>query len=159
MGFSQKAMLKHALYMLLPFIMVWQINAVASTNSKSKTISYNRYETSTILTHKKQTNPLLSTVTMTFSNSIVSIGEAMNYLLQFSGYQVMPEIDQKSALYYRLQQPLPFVNRTIHNMKIQEALRLFAGKSLFTLIQDPLHRYISFQMVKKAKPLWSEHDR
>ncbi len=129
--------------------------AFSQPNDNKQSIRINRYETRINSLKSDQVNPLLTQVDVRFPDSIVSVGDAVNYLLQFSGYQLLPESKGNSPVDYMLEQPLPFVDRELRHIRIQDGLELLAGKSIFHLVQDPLHRYVGFQLNQQAKPLWS----
>jgi len=108
-----------------------------------------RYSTLPELPTAAQVDLLAATVTVSFPARIYTVGEAVKYLLQRSGYrladaQVLPhETTDLLAL------PLPAVHRNLGPVTLVQALETLAGPS-FQLINDPVHRLISFELCPAA---------
>lgn len=93
-----------------------------------------------------QTDALVQIFQVRFPPSVKTIGDAMHYLLRFSGYRLvesqhlMIEARQLFAL------PLPQVNRVLGPLTLEEGLLTLAGKP-FGLLVDPVHRLIAFRLL------------
>lgn len=91
-----------------------------------------------------QTDLLVTTVSLQFPERIQTLGEAVGYLLQRSGYRlanvetIVPDTVGLFAL------PLPAVHRSLGPMTLRDALNTLAGPA-FRLVQDPVHRLITFE--------------
>lgn len=89
---------------------------------------------------------LLSTIiTVRFSERIQMLGEAMHYLLQRSGYRLADHHAANSAITDLLALPLPAVHRSLGPILLKQALETLIGP-VFRLVQDPVHRLISFEL-------------
>ncbi|MCE3238126.1 MAG: putative exported protein [Gammaproteobacteria bacterium] len=130
--------------------------APSLTYAGNDNVEVGRYVTATTKPTAAQINPLLAVVSVTFPSAITTVGDAMNYLLRFSSYTLIPEAQRTPAEKAMLTQPLPLVNRQFQAIPLQEALEVLAGKSVFTLVQDPLHRWVHFRLNQEANRLWRE---
>jgi len=92
-----------------------------------------------------QTDLLSQTIQVRFPANIKTIGEAMDYILRFSGYNLVPEHERSVDLKNTLLKPLPAVDRDFGPMSLKDALVTLAG-SAFALKTDPLNRTINFQL-------------
>jgi conjugative transfer region protein (TIGR03748 family) len=116
-------------------------------------IQKSRYVTTNTGLASYQKNLLSQTVNMTFPASIKTIGEAVNYLLRFSGYSVVNVKQQSEAMQAIMSQELPETLRQINNATITQALLGLVGDS-FQVLYDPVHRLISFSLKPKEKPIY-----
>ncbi|MCP3994765.1 MAG: hypothetical protein GY722_06845, partial [bacterium] len=73
-----------------------------------------------------------------------TVGEAVRYLLQRSGYRLptAESIGPDTVVLFGL--PLPAVHRSLGPMTLRDALATLAGPA-FYLVQDPVHRLITFE--------------
>jgi len=92
-----------------------------------------------------QVDLLSQTIQVRFPQDVQTIGQAMDYLLRFSGYKLMPEDLQHQALKSTLHKPLPIVDRQFGPMPLKDALSTLAGPA-FTLVEDPLNREVDFKL-------------
>ena len=94
-----------------------------------------------------QTDLLVTTVTLHFSKHIQTVGEAVGYLLQRSGYHLadVETIGPDTVSLFAL--PLPAVHRRLGPMTLHDALKTLAGPA-YRLVQDPVHRLITFERCK-----------
>ncbi len=92
---------------------------------------------------KAQAELLETTVTVQLPARIQTIGEAVRYLLQRSGYRLATEesIEPDTLALFALS--LPTVHRHLGPMTLRDALETLAGPA-FHLVQDPVHRLITF---------------
>lgn len=97
---------------------------------------------------------LSQTIQVRFPQIVQTIGDAMNYLLRYSGYSLVEEAHQNTALKITLQKPLPLVDREFQIVSLRDALTTLAGP-VFTLVQDDLNREVDFHVkpnfIKKKK--------
>ncbi len=91
-----------------------------------------------------QTDLLATAITVQFPERIQTVGEAIPYLLQRSGYRLATakSIGPDTAVLFAL--PLPAVHRSLGPMTLKDTLETLAGQA-FHLVQDPVHRLISFE--------------
>lgn len=100
-----------------------------------------------------QTDPLMQIFQVHFANSVETIGDAMCSLLQHSGYSLVDTNTLSPAAKALLVKPLPQVDRTLGPMSLQDGLLTLAGKP-FGLLLDPVHRLISFRLLKAYQSLY-----
>lgn len=105
-----------------------------------------RYMTANIGAQADQVNPLLTVVTFKFTPDIQTIGQALNQVLQYSGYSLVSVADQSQAVQETLTKPLPYSVRNLGPIQIQNALTVLMGQDVFTLVVDPLHRLVNFDL-------------
>ncbi len=120
------------------------ICTLASMNVHAKDIQVGRYSLFAATPTESQAELLAATITVRFPERIQTIGEAVPYLLQRSGYRVVSaeSIGPDTAALFAL--PLPAVHRSLGPMLLKDALETLAG-SAFHLVQDPVHRLITFE--------------
>lgn len=114
-----------------------------------------------------QTDLLSQTRQVTFPNSIHTIGDAINYLLLFSGYSLAPFSKANSkansktnsktncAVRAMLNASLPEVDRQFGPMKLSDGLQTLSGDS-FVLLIDPIHRFISFKLKTSSLAIYKK---
>lgn len=102
-----------------------------------------RYLSTTSAPKASQQNPLEQIFSLTFPNSINTIGQAMDYILNNTSYKLMPNEYRSEDIASLLGQQLPLSDRQIGPISVDQALHVLAGSSYQMLI-DPKHRYISF---------------
>lgn len=126
--------------------------AFVSTASFSEEITeISRYTTVKNQATRAQINPLLMTVQVKFPQSVQTVGDAMNYLLRYSGYSLVDRNSMDTSVQQMLEQPLPIVDRALGPISLQEGLEVLAGKHVFKLTEDPLHRKLSFDVLPDIK--------
>ena len=117
---------------------------IGGTSLQAKEIQVGRYSTTTTAPTPAQAELLSTTVTLRFPERIQTVGEAVRYLLQRSGYRVAdPErVSSETMALFAL--PLPAVHRSLGPIALREALQTLAGPA-FILVQDPVHRLLTFE--------------
>ncbi|MBZ0070650.1 MAG: pili assembly chaperone [Gammaproteobacteria bacterium] len=118
---------------------------VASVNLQAKDIQVGRYSLLAATPTDAQANLLATTITVSFPARIVTVGEAVQYLLQRSGYRLVtgPATGPETADLLTL--PLPAVHRRLGPVSLTQALETLVGPA-FRLIHDPVHRLVSFEL-------------
>jgi len=118
--------------------------AVASVNLQAKDLQVGRYSLITVAPTEAQAALLAAIITVRFPERIQTVGEAVPYLLQRSGYRLATaeSIGPDTAALFTL--PLPAVHRSLGPMTLRDALAILAGPA-FHLVQDPVHRLITFE--------------
>jgi len=117
---------------------------LTSVNLQANDVQVGRYSSLTAAPTESQTELLATTVAVRLPGRIQTVGEAVRYLLQRSGYRLAaPEsIGPDTVALFAL--PLPAVHRSLGPMTLRDALKTLAGP-VFQLIQDPVHRLITFE--------------
>jgi len=118
--------------------------AVASVNLQANDLQVGRYSLITATPTQAQAALLAATMTVRFPERIQTVGEAVPYLLQRSGYRLATteSIGPDTVALFAL--PLPAVHRNLGPMTLRDALAILAGPA-FHLVQDPVHRLITFE--------------
>jgi len=117
---------------------------LAAARALADEIQVGRYSTLRAAPTVAQSHLLATLVTVRFPASVTTVGEAVQHLLGRSGYRLSDEVaaDPARADLFRL--PLPAVHRAVGPMSLQAALETLAGPA-FRLVEDPVHRLLSFE--------------
>lgn len=123
-------------------------------------VSTGRYtEVSTIAT-TAQIDPLSSLITITIPSEISTVSQAMEYVLQRSGWRLTPYSEEDVQTQTLFELPLPTVHRRLGPISLREALETLAGKP-FVMVEDPVRRSVGFtyaanseKKTEKRKTLW-----
>ena len=87
------------------------ILALVSTASFSEEVTeVSRYTTVKNQATRAQINPLLMTVQVKFPQNVQTVGNAMDYLLRYSGYSLVNRYEMDVNVQQMLDQPLPIVD-------------------------------------------------
>lgn len=125
--------------------------AFAGTNI-GNTMQVERYSTVNESATAAQINPLLSVASFRFPQSVGTVGDAVDIVLRYSGYELAPADTLPLQLVTVLSKPLPMVDRTLGPLTTQDALLVLVGKGLFSLNQDPIQRTVNFHYLGKVPP-------
>jgi conjugative transfer region protein (TIGR03748 family) len=101
-----------------------------------------RYTETAIIASAAQREPLRAIVTITFPPTIKTVGEALRYLLKNSGYRLVQDSSNFSAV---MNLPLPEVHRKLGPIPVTTFLNVLAGQA-YELVVDPVHRLVSFDL-------------
>jgi len=125
-------------------ICVAGICAVASVNLQAQDIQVGRYSLLAATPTSAQAELLSTTLSVQFPERIQTVGEAVRYLLQRSGYRLaqLKSLGPDTTALFAL--PLPAVHRSLGPITLRGALETLAGPA-FHLVQDPIHRLLSFE--------------
>ncbi len=117
---------------------------LASLNLQANDAQVGRYSVIAAVPTEAQADLLATTLTIRFPERIQTLGEAVRYLLQRSGYRLssIASIGPDTVNLFAL--PLPAVHRSLGPMTLRDALKTLAGPT-FTLVQDPVHRLVTFE--------------
>lgn len=111
----------------------------------SQTIQTGRYTDVQNVPLVEQLNPLKVVISTTIPSELTSVGQAINYMLLRSGYNLADTRVLSDDAVALLRLPLPDVHRTIGPVTLDVALRGLAGDS-FELVVDPVHRIIGYEL-------------
>jgi type IV pili sensor histidine kinase/response regulator len=124
--------------------------ATVAPDLQASDVQVGRYSLLSAIPTEGQADLLATTMTVQFPERIQSVGEAVHYLLQRSGYrQAHAEALDPEAMAL-LSLPLPAVHRSLGPLTLQQALQILVGPT-FRLVQDPVHRLIAFE---RCAPSW-----
>ncbi len=100
-----------------------------------------------------QVNPLLTVQHIHFPKNVITVGDALTYWIQHSGFKLVDEAQLPSALKALMTAPLPQVDRTLGPLTVQDGLSVLVGQDVFTLIQNPLTRTVNFKLKPTYAPI------
>ena len=128
---------------------------LASVNLQAGDVQVGRYSLFAATPTEAQVELLSTTMTARFPERIQTLGEAVRYLLQRSGYRLATAeaIGPDTVALFAL--PLPAVHRSLGPITLRDALATLAGPA-FNLVQDPVHRLITFE--RCASDLFAGHE-
>jgi type IV pili sensor histidine kinase/response regulator len=137
-------------YLLCPTLLLFSVASSADqyVHEKSDVIQMGRYSHVRNVPLADQFNPLKVVVSTTFPSQLQSVGQAMNFLLLRSGYEMANTLVLSDEAIELLRLPLPEVHRQIGPITLDQALKTLAGDA-FDLIVDPVHRKIAFELSSK----------
>ena len=120
------------------------ICAVASVNLQANDLQVGRYSLFATIQTKAQTDPLQAMITVQFPDRVRTVGEAVQHLLQQSGYRLAGTEATRPASAYLMALPLPAVHRSLGPLPLKRALETLSGPA-FRLVEDPVHRLVAFE--------------
>lgn len=117
-------------------------------NLDSDSVQTDRYTQVSLKPSLEQQDPLKAIVKTRFpQGSVATVGEAMDYLLARSGYQIAstPNRDPKVQALFSL--PLPAVHRDIGPVRLDTALSMLAGSG-YAVVYDRVNRLVSVDLLR-----------
>ncbi|SEO85000.1 FimV/HubP family polar landmark protein [Aquisalimonas asiatica] len=103
-----------------------------------------RYQTTAPLPTDSQIEPLQVRVTLTFPPEVETVGQAMGYALERSGYRLQSVDKADPAMKLLLTRALPESHRELGPMALETLLQTLAGRP-WRLVIDPAARLVSFE--------------
>lgn len=134
------------------------LGVITSLHAGTLSTTVGRYLTVENQALAAQKNLLQQVFQVKFPNNIKTNGQAMNYLLRFSGYSLVAYKKLPKEARDMMMLPLPEVNRRLGPMTLQDGLLVLAGKP-FALFVDPVHRLISFRLNHSFQSLYQTNFR
>jgi len=132
---------------LVRSIAVFVVTAAMGHVSISATASeafIGRYSEVSLLPSETQRDPLLSPVQTSVPDELTRIGDVVEWVLNPSGYRLAPAINATPERGALLALPVPVVHQSLEGLPIRAALQTLSGPA-FRLVEDPVHRLISFE--------------
>lgn len=129
-------------------LVLMTLGCVSTVWADTQAITTGRYLSVENKPTAAQTDLLSQTLQIHFPASIQTVGEAIAYVLRYSGYSLVAPENQSTDVKNMLQKPVPLVSRQLGPMTLKNVLLTLMGPA-FTLIDDPLNREINFK-VKSA---------
>ena len=120
-------------------------------------VQVGRYSALRALPTVAQADLLSTTITARFPERIQTVGQAVRYLLQRSGYRLADHHVANSVTADLLGLPLPTVHRNLGPITLQQALETLIGP-VFRLVLDPVHRLIAFELCLPVPRVVYEQD-
>lgn len=115
-----------------------------------------RYLTTSNRPLSAQSNLLKQTIQVHFPESVQTVGDAIQHILQFSGYRLADSKSMPPVAKSTLHLPLPLVDRNFGPMNLEAALETLIGHS-FRLVIDRVHRLVSFQLRPSYRHWYRDH--
>lgn len=122
---------------------------LASLEVSAAELTVARYSTVQPAPSLAQRDPLAVRVGSVLPGSVTRIGDAVETLLEPSGYRLSSPLAADAERAELLDLPLPEAHRTLGPLPLRTALKILAGPA-FTLVEDPVHRLISFERCEQA---------
>jgi conjugative transfer region protein (TIGR03748 family) len=110
----------------------------------ARDVQVGRYASLIAAPTEAQSNLLSKMVKVQFPSRVKTVGAAIQHLLRGSGYRLAGVSAADPARFDLLNFPLPTAHRSLGPMTIQDALETLGGPA-FRLVEDPLHRLVSFE--------------
>jgi type IV pili sensor histidine kinase/response regulator len=120
------------------------LGLVSSSVASAVEVQVGRYATLPALPTQAQIQLLSAIVNVAFPTSVMTVSQAVDHLLQPSGYRLSPQGTSEAIRATLLGLPLPEPHRVLGPMPLQTALETLAGPA-FRLVEDPVHRLVSFE--------------
>ena len=87
---------------------------------------------------------LAVTVPLSVPENIATVGGAVEWVLNTSGYRLVSSDQWSTEVQDLLNLPLPNAQRRFESLSIKDVLALLVGPT-FLLVNDPVHRLMSFE--------------
>ena len=139
----------HCFLPILTAMGVAGLGMAISPGVNAAEVQVGRYSTLPAMPTVAQADLLATTITVSFPARIVTVGEAVQYLLQRSGYRLAAGHVMASETADLLTLPLPAVHRHLGPITLKQAMETLVGPA-FRLIHDPVHRLVSFELCTSA---------
>lgn len=123
---------------------------ITASGASAEEFQMGRYASVRALPTLAQVDLLSAMVGVRFPASVITVGQAVDHLLQPSGYRLSPEAAADPSRATLLGLPLPEPHRALGPMPLQAALETLAGPA-FRLVEDPMHRLVSFERCGPAE--------
>ena len=133
--------------------LLW-VASIGVSASDFKTIDTDRYTEVVLKPTVEQVNPLKDVVQIRFPVQVSSVYDAIIYVLDDSGYALVPETIWTEEMKIMLESKLPLVQRDLADnpMTILNVIEVVAGEP-FRVVMDPLRRRLSFELKDEYKGL------
>ena len=129
---------------LAVIVCITSLCMIGSPQLQASEIQVGRYSMYAATPTDAQKELLTSIIKIQFPKEVQTVGEAVQHLLQGSGYRLARAevIEQDTIDLFSL--PLPDAHRSLGPMSLQTALETLAGPA-FRLVEDPVHRLLTFE--------------
>ena len=128
---------------------ILSVALLSSTYAADSSIA-GRYLTNSVKPKPAQINLLSQIIQVRFPQDIQTVGEAINYILRFSGYSLVAPNRMEQAFITTMTKPLPVIDRELGPISLQDGLITLAGPA-FYFSHDPINRVVNFHLKPKYK--------
>jgi len=132
------------------------LSCAATATVPPPEIPVGRYSSVQALPTAAQADPLAAIVSVTVPESVDSVGAAVAQALESSGYRVADDAATQAARLALFALPLPNAHRVLGPLPLRTLLETLAGPG-YRLIEDPVHRLISFERCGDISPHRTAH--
>ena len=140
---SRRALLAISGLFAAPLITVGNAEASDAPISEAQV---GRYQTVMLQPTVEQLDLLSSMVELELPEQINTVGQAITYLLDGSGYRLLSAKLAEPYRVFLFGFPLPKVQRQLGPLSLRQALELLGGPA-FRLVIDPVYRLVTFELV------------
>src|SRR3990167_2701727 len=109
------------------------------TTSFANKVVIGRYLSVVAKPQDDQMRLLQQQIQIKFPQNVLTLKQAIQFVLQFSGYRLCNDSELSQSVEEMLNQPLPEVDRTFGPMTLEQGLQTLAG-NMFYLLVDPVNR-------------------
>jgi conjugative transfer region protein (TIGR03748 family) len=128
------------------------LSVLPLSTAVAEEVQVGRYSSVRPVPTEEQINLLSALVTVRFPETVTTVGQAVDHLLGPSGYRLAPGSVAEPGRAALLALPLPEPHRSLGPMPLRTALETLAGPA-FRLVEDPVHRRVSFERCESSLPL------
>lgn len=127
--------------------------AVAQVKSPAQVSRISRYTTQEEIIANNKIDLLQQNISISFSPSVITIKDAIDQLLQNSGYRLEPTDSQTIYTQTMLANVLPATQRSFQNATLKQILLALTGNN-FQVVDDPVRRIITFKILPTIKAVY-----
>lgn len=127
-------------------LLITSLSLFVLTTQAANITQINRYATVNNKPLSAQVNPLLAVQQVHFPQEVKTVGQAIAWWLQYSGFSLAAMDKQPQSLRVVMRQTLPQIDRNLGPLTVKDGLEVLAGQQVFTLTHDPLLREVNFKL-------------
>lgn len=143
---------------LLMLLVGISLNPIYASVNSVDSIQTSRYSTQINGLKDYQVDLLQQSVSIKFNDSVQTINQALEALLKFSGFHLLPFNEQNKLAQVMLSNPLPNALREIKQATLKQALTGLTG-GVFNIVVDPIYRTIAFKPKSSVAALYDSHSQ
>lgn len=125
-----------------------------ATTSFANNVTIGRYLAVPEKPQGAQTQLLQQQIQIKFPQNVLTVKQAVDFMLQFSGYRLVDVKQLNQPARAMLNQPIPEVDRTLDPMTLEQGLTTLGGDPFYLLI-DPVHRLVGFKIKSQYRNLYN----
>lgn len=122
----------------------------------ANSVAIGRYLSVTLKARPAQSQLLQQQIEIQFPKNILTIRQAAQFILQFSGYQLASENKLNTEAKVLLEQSLPEIDRTLGPISLKEGLETLSSNTFYLLV-DPIHRKVGYLLKPTYQQLYKNH--
>ena len=142
---------RHAFALLLGLTFMIPVTSILADD-----VPVGRYVSVLAKPELSQAHLLQQNIQVSFPQNVLTLKDAVNFMLQFTGYRLADDNHLSSSAHTLLEQPLPEIDRQLGPMSLKDALLTLSGTEFYLLV-DPIDRLISFQIKPGLSQLYTDH--